>query len=314
MDVHDSVLGTIGDTPLVRVDALADGDVEVLAKIEGFDPTGSIKGRVAHRMIEQAEQDGHLDEGTTLLEPTSGNTGIALAMIARYKGYDAVFVMPASMSVERVQILKAFGADVILTPEEAGEDGAIDAAREIYEQEDGYWMPDQFSNEHNVRAHYETTGPEIWDQTDGSITHFVSAWGTSGTLMGVGRYLKDNDEDIDLIGVEPSEDIQGLKNFADGLTPSIYDPSIVDAVRGVTPDEACRWTERLAQEEAMFMGQSSGANACVTAGLVEELDEGTIVTTFADFGFKYLSCRPYGDDALIDAVKEVRDGSERKRI
>lgn len=314
MEVHDSVLGTIGETPLVRVDALSDGDVDVLAKVEGFDPTGSIKGRVALRMIEEAEEEGQLDDDTTLLEPTSGNTGIALAMIARYKGYDAVFVMPASMSLERVQILKAFGADVVLTPEGAGEDGAIEAAREIHEEEDGYWMPDQFSNEHNVRAHYETTGPEIWDQTDGKITHFVSAWGTSGTLMGVGRYLKDQDDSIELVGVEPSEDIQGLKNFADGLTPSIYNPDIVDQVRGVTPDEACGWTERLAQEEAMFMGQSSGANACVTAGLAEELEKGTIVTTFADFGFKYLSCRPYGDDDLLEAVQEVREGTVRKRI
>ncbi len=314
MDVHDSVLETIGDTPLVRVEALSDGDVDVLAKIEGFDPTGSIKGRVALRMIEEAERAGHLDEETTLLEPTSGNTGIALAMITRYKGYDAVFVMPASMSVERVQILKAFGADVVLTPEEAGEDGAIEAAREIHERQDGYWMPDQFSNEHNVEAHYETTGPEIWDQTDGSITHFVSAWGTSGTLMGVGRYLKDRDSDIKLVGVEPSEDIQGLKNFADGLTPSIYDPDIVDQVRGVNPDEACQWTDRLAQEEAMFMGLSSGANACVAADLAEELDHGTIVTTFADFGFKYLSCRPYGDDDLLEKVTEVREGTERRRI
>jgi len=315
MALHESIMGTIGETPLVRLDCLSTEDVDVVAKLEGFDPSGSIKGRVARRMIDEAEERGELTEGATVIEPTSGNTGIALAMVAGYRGYDTVLVMPANMSMERIKVMKVFGADVILTPACDGEDGAIRRARELAGQHDDYWIPDQFRNRANVAAHYEGTGPELWDQTDGDITHFVAAWGTSGTLVGVGRYLKEQDPSITVVGIEPEScAIQGLKNFEKGITPEIFDDELVDRVIEVEAEKAWEWTERLVREEALFLGQSSGANAVAVRRLAEEMDGGMIATAFADFGFKYLSAEPYCSDELCERVEQIRDREGEGRV
>jgi cysteine synthase B len=288
-----NLIETIGNTPLVEINNLRPRNgVRVLAKLEGNNPAGSVKDRIAYYMIREAEKSGALTEDRVILEPTSGNTGIGLAMIASAKGYKVKLVMPACVSEERKNILRAFGADLILTPGEQRVDGAILKAREILaEDTERYFMPDQFNNANNVLAHYETTGPEILRQTDGELDVFVAGMGTTGTLMGVGRRLKEHHPAIRIVGVEPTlgHSIQGLKNMSESILPSIYQPELLDEKITVTDEEAYHLARRLAREEGIFVGMSSGAALSGALKIAEKMRRGTIVVIFPDRGDRYLS-------------------------
>ena len=307
---HGSILEVIGRTPLVRINRLnPNKNVEIYAKLEGLNPGGSVKDRIAVNMIVQAERRGELTRDKVILEPTSGNTGIGLAMVAAVKGYRCVLVMPASVSIERVLMLKAFGTEVVLTPAEEGTDGAIREARRMYEEDPGrYFMPNQFDNTDNPDIHYKTTGPEIWEDTGGRVTHFVAALGTSGTMMGAGRYLKERKPDLVLVAAEPEPGhrIQGMKNMSESIVPKVYDESIID-VKVVVPTEvAYEWARRLTREEGIFSGQSSGAVMYAAVKVAEGLESGLIVTVLPDMGFKYLSCPPYYDEEIVRTVERAR--------
>jgi len=289
----DSVLDLIGNTPLVKINKLnKNTQVDLYAKLEYFNAGGSVKDRIAKYMLEDAEKKGKLTKDKIILEPTSGNTGIGLAMIAAVKGYKALFVMPESVSVERRHYLKALGAEVILTPGDQGTEGAIEVAYKMAKKEPKkYFMPDQFNNKHNVRAHYETTGKEILQQVKGSIDVFVAGIGTGGTIMGAGKRLREEYQNVKLVAVEPfmGEPIQGLRNMAEKFTPSIYDPKFVDKKVNVRPAVAMEMTRRLSKEEGIFAGMSSGAAIFAALKEAKELNYGTIVTILPDGGAKYLS-------------------------
>jgi len=293
-----SVLESIGNTPmmeLINLNPKRPG-VRILAKYEGCNPGGSIKDRVALYMVRKAEKSGALTPDKIIIEPSSGNTGIALAMIGSAKGYRVRIVMPESASLERRQILKAYGAEVILSPAEKGMDGAIELARSIMESNPKkYYMPDQFNNSANVLAHYETTGPEILRQTDGNIDVFIAGIGTSGTLVGAGRYLKEQRPDITIIGIEPlpGHRIQGLKNLTESMVPSIFDRSIVDRMISIEDQEAFSMASKLAKREGIFVGLSSGAAVAGALRISEEMDSGKIVTILPDRGDRYLSTGIY---------------------
>jgi len=293
MGVYGNILDTIGNTPLVRVNKIWTKDaVEIYAKVEGTNPTGSIKDRIALKMVEQAEAEGVLKPGKTIIEPTSGNTGIALAMIGAVKGYDVEIVMSSAVSVERQQMIKAFGAKVILTAAEEGTDGAIRKARALVaENPDKYFMPDQFTNRYNKLAHYSTTAEEIIRDTRGRITHFVSALGTSGTLMGTAKRLKELSPDIRIVEAHPVRGhyIQGLKNMSEAIVPEIYDPSRIDVSIMVESEEAFAMARRIVREEGIFCGMSSGAAMLAALRVAETLESGVIVCIFPDRGEKYLS-------------------------
>ena len=265
--------------------------VEVFAKLEKMNPGGSVKDRIAKYMIEYAEIQGRLTKDKTIIEATSGNTGIGLAMIGAVKGYRVRVVMPETMSVERRKIMRMFGAEITLTSGSKGMDGAIDVAREIAKDKKKYWMPDQFSNEYNVLAHYETTGREIWEQTQGKITHFVAGMGTGGTLMGVSRRLKEYNPRIRIIGVEPHEDtpIPGLKNMKISYMPRIFDESKLDEKIVVRVEDAVKMARLLARKEGLLVGLSSGAAMYAAIKKSKELDRGVIVVLFPDGGEKYMS-------------------------
>lgn len=265
--------------------------VEVFAKLEKMNPGGSVKDRIAKYMIEYAEIQGRLTKDKTIIEATSGNTGIGLAMIGAVKGYRVRVVMPETMSVERRKIMRMFGAEITLTSGRKGMDGAIDVAREIAKDKKKYWMPDQFSNEYNVLAHYETTGREIWEQTQGKITHFVAGMGTGGTLMGVSRRLKEYNPRIRIIGVEPHEDtpIPGLKNMKISYMPRIFDESKLDEKIVVRVEDAVKMARLLARKEGLLVGLSSGAAMYAAIKKSKELDRGVIVVLFPDGGEKYMS-------------------------
>lgn len=288
-----NVLDAIGDTPLVELaHAGAGPGVRILCKLEGCNPGGSVKDRPALSMIAGAEERGDLVPGKAILEPTSGNTGIAIAMIGAAKGYDVRLCMPECASVERVQILHALGAAVSLTPARQGIDGAICEAQRLLDDEpDRYYMPNQYENPDNVRAHFESTGPEIWRQTDGEIDCFVAGMGTTGTLMGTGRFLKSVKPEVRVVGVEPvmGHAIQGLKNMTESLVPGIFTPGELDDRRLVDDDEAFDATRYLARAEGLFVGSSAGAAVAVALRLAEELREGTIVVLLPDRGDRYLS-------------------------
>jgi cysteine synthase B len=288
-----SVLSAIGNTPLVELKRLnPNGKVRILAKLEGNNPGGSVKDRPALYMIEKAEESGELAPGKTILEPTSGNTGIAIAMIGATKGYRVKLTLPGCVSTERQHILEAFGAEVILTPAREGTDGAIRKAHEILEENpDGYYMPDQFTNPNNALAHYETTGPEILEQTDGEVTAFVAGMGTTGTLMGVSRYLKEQSADVRIIGVEPTRGhaIQGLKNMEESIVPKIYNASWLDEKILMDDGAAFEMTRRLAVEEGVFSGISSGAAVAAALQVAGRMDRGLIVVLLPDRGDRYLS-------------------------
>jgi len=287
------VLSAIGNTPLVELKILNNGSkVRIFAKLEGNNPGGSIKDRPAYYMIKKAEESGELTRGKIILEPTSGNTGIAIAMIGAAKGYRVKLVMPGCVSEERSRILEAYGAEVLLTPAEERTDGAIRMARKIVQEEPHkYYMPDQFTNINNTLSHYETTGPEIFAQTEGEIDVFVAGMGTTGTLMGTGRYLKSRKPSIKVVGVEPyvGHTIQGLKNMEEAIVPKIYNPSQMDMKINVEDDEAYETARQLATKEGIFVGMSSGAAVAGALQIARTMESGIIVTILPDRGDRYLS-------------------------
>jgi len=286
------ILQCIGNTPLTCIDSNPNPKVTLFAKLEGNNPGGSVKDRIALYMIEMAEKEKKLTRDKIILEATSGNTGIGLAMVASAKKYRVKLTMPACVSIERRRILEAFGAELILTPPDEGTDGAIRLAlRILSEDPEKYFMPNQFDNDANVLAHYETTGKEIIEQTKGKITHFVAGMGTTGTLMGVSKRLKEFNKDIQIIGVEPvlHHRIQGLKNMSESIRPKIFDESRLDERRLVNDDEAFDTTRMMAVKEGMFVGMSSGAAMHVALRKSSELREGVIVVILPDRGDRYLS-------------------------
>ena len=288
-----SILSSIGNTPLVELKRVnPNPKVRLLAKLEGNNPAGSVKDRAALYMITKAEQDGSLTKAKTILEPTSGNTGIALAMIGAAKGYRVKLTLPSCVSSERRHILEAFGAEVIMTPANEGTDGAILLAHKIVEKEpDTYFMPNQFANPNNPLAHYETTGPEIFKQTGGQIDYFVAGMGTTGTLMGISRYLREKIKNVKIIGVEPTphHTIQGLKNMTESIVPAIYKRDKLDDVITMEDEAAYEMTRRLAAEEGIFAGISSGAAVSGAARIAKDMKSGTVVTILPDRGDRYLS-------------------------
>jgi len=291
--MYDNILETIGHTPLVRINRLnPKPHIPLYAKIEGFNPTGSIKDRIALKMIEQAEECGALTPVKTIIEPTSGNTGIGLAMIGAVKGYSVAIVMSEAVSVERRKMIEAFGAKTILTDASLGTDGAIRKAHELVQNcPDQFFMPNQFSNEYNKIAHYQTTANEIWEDTNGKVTHFVSALGTSGTIMGVGMGLKDKNPNIQIVEAHPVKGhyIQGLKNMEEAIVPEIYDPSKIDRTVMIESEEAFAMSRAIVLQEGIFVGMSSGAAMIAALECIKEIEEGFVVVTFADRGEKYLS-------------------------
>ena len=291
--MHNSILEAIGNTPLVKINNMnPNPSVQLYAKMEGFNPTGSIKDRIALKMIEQAEQGGVLSKDKIIIEPTSGNTGIALAMIGAVKGYRVQIIMSSAVSVERQKMIKAFGGEIILTDAELGTDGAIIKCRELIAgNPDIYFNPNQFSNEYNKLAHYSTTAQEIWDQTGGKLTHIVSSLGTSGTIMGVGMRLKSLNPEIKIIEAQPVRGhyIQGLKNMDEAIVPELYDVTQVDTSIMIDSEEAYEMTRRIVVEEGMFVGMSSGAAMIAALKVAEGLDNGFVVVIFPDRGEKYLS-------------------------
>lgn len=291
--IKNNILETIGNTPLVRINRLCTKkDVRIFAKLEGFNPTGSIKDRIAVQMIEQAEQEGKLSPGKTIIEPTSGNTGIGLAIIGIVKGYAVEIVMSEAVSVERRKIIRSYGGKVILTPAAEGTDGAIRKARKLVKENPGkYFMPDQFSNADNYQAHYENTAIEIWQQTKGRIDYFVSALGTSGTIMGISKFLKQCKPDIKIVCAHPIKGhyIQGLKNMEEAIVPAIYDPSRIDVQIMVESEEAIAMARRIIAEEGIFAGMSSGAAMVAALKTAERIEKGNIIVIFPDRAEKYLS-------------------------
>ncbi len=288
-----SIFHAIGNTPLVELMNLNKNPrVRILGKLEGNNPGGSVKDRPAYYMIRRAEESGELTKGKIIVEPTSGNMGIALAMIGAAKGYRVKLFMPECVSIERQHILAAFGAEVVLTPAEEGTDGAISGAHQLRNKEpDDYYMPNQFDNESNVLAHYETTGPEIFSQTNGEIDVFIAGIGTTGTLMGVGTYLKEKKPGVRIVAVEPTEGhtIQGLKNMNESIVPKIYHPEIADEKIVVDDNEAFETTRLLATTEGLFVGMSSGAAVAAALRIAENVDYGTVLVILPDRGDRYLS-------------------------
>ncbi len=298
MHVYQNILDTIGNTPLVRINRIVTNPhVEVYAKIEGNNPTGSMKDRIARRMIEQAEAEGTLTPDKIIIEATSGNTGIGLAMIGAVKGYRVEIVMSAAVSPERQKMIRAFGAEVILTDATMGTDGAIrEARRRIAENPGRYFTPDQFTNKYNKLTHYITTAEEILRDTDGRLTHYVSPLGTSGTLMGVGKRLKEVNPGIRIVAAEPVRGhyIQGLKNMGEAIIPAIYDPSAIDRTIMIESEEAFAMSRQIVREEGIFVGMSAGASMMAAKAVADEISHGVIVCMFPDRGEKYLSTTLFG--------------------
>lgn len=288
------ILQAIGNTPLVELKQLSpEGGARVLVKLEGNNPGGSVKDRPALWMIEEAIRRGWLTPDKTILEPTSGNTGIGLAVVGASKGINVKLTLPECVSIERRHVLAAYGAELVLTPHDERTDGAIRAAHRIVEENpDKYFMPNQFENEHNWRAHYETTGPEILEQSFGEVTAFVAGLGTSGTLMGVSRRLKEHDPNIKIIAAEPvaGHAIQGLKSLEEAIVPAIFDSKHIDETVYVQDEPAYTTAQRLATEEGLFSGMSSGAAVWAAVQVAKELNPSdTIVTILPDRGDRYLS-------------------------
>jgi cysteine synthase B len=288
-----SLWSAIGNTPLIELTNLSNhSPVKIFGKLEGSNPGGSVKDRPAYYMIKHAEESGALDHVKTILEPTSGNTGIALAMIGAAKGYRVKLLMPECVSSERRLILEALGAEVILTPAKEGTDGAISRAHALHETEPGkYYMPNQYDNENNVCAHYETTGPEIYRQTMGKVDVLVAGMGTGGTLMGTGKYLKEKKPEVRVVGVEPTlgHTIQGLKNMHEAIVPKIYREENLTEKITIEDGEAFEVTRLLAQKEGVFVGLSSGAAMAGALKVAERMSAGTIVVILPDRGDRYLS-------------------------
>jgi len=293
MAIGKNILELIGNTPMVKINRInPNPNVEIYAKLEGKNPTGSVKDRIALKMIEQAEAEGVLTKGKTIIEPTSGNTGIGLAMIGTIKGYPVEIVMSSAVSVERQKMIKAFGAIVTLTDGDKGTDGAIMKARQLVsDNPDKYFMPDQFTNKYNKLAHYVATAREIWEQMDGKVDYFVSAIGTSGTIMGVGLGLKQHNPNVKIVCAEPVNGhyIQGLKNMQEAIAPAIYDPSQLDMNIMIESEEAFEMSRRIVKEEGIFVGMSAGAALLAAIRVAEKIEKGRIAVIFGDRGEKYLS-------------------------
>jgi cysteine synthase B len=291
----------IGNTPLVRLQRLpgdenAKSNNVILAKLEGNNPAGSVKDRPAISMVRHAEARGRIKPGDTLIEPTSGNTGIALAMAAAIRGYKIILIMPEHLSAERRQTMRAFGAQIILTPQKGGMEAARDLAEKMVKEGKGT-MLDQFANPDNPLSHYESTGPEIWRDTEGKLTHFVSSMGTTGTIMGCSRFLKEKNPKVQIVGCQPSEgsQIPGIRKWPEAYLPKIYDRKRVDRVENVTQAEAEEMTRRLAREEGIFAGISSGGAVHVALRISRELKNAMIVTIVCDRGDRYLSTGVFPD-------------------
>jgi cysteine synthase len=290
-----NVVESIGNTPLVELPRLSPKPgVRIWAKLEGQNPTGSVKDRVAKAMIEDAEEQGSIAPGQTILEPTSGNTGISLAMICRRKGYPLKVVMPENVTGERTELLRMYGAEVVWSEGAKGSNGAVELALEMAQRDASYYMPYQYGNQANPRSHYEGTAPEILEELD-EIAAFVGGLGTGGTLMGVGRRLREHDPETRIVAVEPmqGELVQGLRSLDDGFIPPILDLSLLDRKIMVSNRDAITWTQRLMRDEGLFAGVSSGAIAAVAVRIAEELDEGNVVFLVPDDGWKYLSSGVY---------------------
>jgi S-sulfo-L-cysteine synthase (O-acetyl-L-serine-dependent) len=289
----NTIFGAIGNTPLIELKTLnTNNSVKIFAKLEGNNPGGSIKDRPAYYMIKKAEESGELTPDKTVIEPTSGNTGIAIAMIGAVKGYKVKLFMPDSVSMERQLILKAYGAEVVLTPGKEGTDGAIRRAHQLIDAEPAkYFMPNQFDNPNNPLSHYETTGPEIYKQTGGKVDAFVAAMGTSGTLLGTGKYLREKVKGIQIVGIEPTigNKLQGLKNMKESIVPKVYDEKQLDEKITVEDNDAFEKTRMLVAKEGLFCGMSSGAAVVGALKLAAKMKKGVIVTILADRGDRYLS-------------------------
>jgi cysteine synthase len=292
---YGDIVEAIGHTPLVELKRLSPKPgVRIYAKLESHNPTGSVKDRVARSLIEDAEERGAIGPGQTVLEPTSGNTGISLAMICRRKGYPLKVVMPDNVTTERTQLLQMYGAEIVYSPGEQGSNGAVALALEMAEADSSYYMPYQYGNEANPRAHYEGTAVEILEELD-AVAAFVGGLGTGGTLMGNARRLKEEDPATAIIAAEPlqGELVQGLRSLDDGFIPPIIDLALLDRKIFVSNRDAVVWTKRLIEEEGIFAGVSSGAVAAIAHRAGAELDEGNVVTVFPDGGWKYLSSGVY---------------------
>ena len=307
MPPYDSVLDLIGNTPLVDVSRLSPNPaVRILAKLEGQNPGGSVKDRAAKAMVEEAEKDGRLGPGVTVLESSSGNTGIALAMICRMRGYPFKVVLPENVSIERRQALEVWGAEIIPSPGAEGSNGAMRRAQALAADHPDWFFPYQYGNPSNPRAHYEGTGPEIWRDCP-EVTHFIAGLGTAGTLMGVGRFLKEQNPDVQLWAIEPpaGEMVDGLKNIDEGFVPPVFVDGdgyeLLDTRMIVWPRESIEWTRRLT-EVGVFAGISSGAIMAAAVKCAARIDEGVIVTIVCDGGWKYLSTGAWTDD--LDVVTE----------
>ena len=292
---YGDIIQAIGNTPLVELKRLSPKPgVRIYAKLESYNPTGSVKDRVARSMIERAEEDGLIAPGQTILEPTSGNTGISLAMICRRKGYPLKVVMPDNVTIERTQLLKMYGAEIVYSPGEQGSNGAVAMALEMAGQDASYYLPYQYGNQANPDAHYNGTAVEILEELD-EVTAFVAGLGTGGTLMGNARRLKEEDPDTLIVAAEPlqGELVQGLRSLEDGYIPPIIDLSLLDRKIFVSNRDAVVWTKKLLEEEGMFVGVSAGAIASICVRVAGELDEGNVVFVVPDDGWKYLSSGVY---------------------
>ncbi len=290
------LLGAVGRTPLVQIERCIQGEiapgVEVWAKVEALNPGGSVKDRAAAQILKVAEEQGLIGPGSTLLDASSGNTGIAYAMVAASKGYRLKLCLPANANAERKRILRSLGVELILTSPLEGSDGAIVEARRQAENDTSLFYCDQYSNDANWQAHYQHTGPEIWEQTDGRITHFTTTLGTSGTFMGVTRYLKDQNPAIGCFTIEPDSPfhgLEGLKHMTSAIVPAIYDPEIADGHLGAPTEASLAWVRALAKEEGLLVGISSGAALWGALAVARELEHGVVVTVFPDGGERYLS-------------------------
>jgi len=291
--IRKNILEAIGNTPMVRINRLCTNPkVNIYAKLEGFNPTGSIKDRIAVAMVQQAEKEGKLYPGKTIIEPTSGNTGIGLAIAGIVKGYPVEIVMSSAVSIERRKIIRSYGGKVILTPAEEGTDGAIRMAHKLVnENPDKYFMPDQFSNAGNYMAHYKNTAIEIWQQTKGKIDYLVGAIGTSGTLMGLTKFLKIMNPDIHIVCAQPIKGhyIQGLKNMEEAIVPEIYNSELIDCQEMIESEEAIEMARNIIRSEGIFAGMSSGAAMIAALRTAENIESGNIVVVFPDRAEKYLS-------------------------
>lgn len=296
-----TLMDTVGNTPLVRIQRLVNADTNsvVLAKLEGNNPAGSVKDRPAVNMILQAQNRGEIQPGDTLIEATSGNTGIALAMAAAMMGYRMKLIMPDNMSMERKAAMAAYGAELLLVSKESGMEGARDLAQFMASKGEGTVL-DQFANPDNPLAHYKTTGPEIWQATSAGITHFVSAMGTTGTIMGTSMYLKEQNPDIEIVGVQPQDgaSIPGIRRWPEAYLPKIYDPKRVDRVIDVSQQQAETTMRAMAAQEGIFAGVSSGGAMAVALQLASEIENATIVTIVCDRGDRYLSTNVYPTDKI----------------